>query len=231
MLHNLKKLYGHKLTASDGEIGSIKDFYFDDRHWAVRYLVADTGSWLSKRLVLISPHALGLWDQEGQTLAVNLTRQQIENGPSIESHQPVSRQYEIDYYRYYGWPTYWEGGGVWGMSGFPVVMPLSKLQLAEQRQPHHHAEKHLQSARSVTGYGIHATDGEIGSVEGFIVDEKSWVIAELSVATGHWYAGKEVLIPPQTIKRISYEDSQVFVNLTTHAIRQTADNHVVTPGT
>ena len=115
MLRSVKQLYGDKLGALDGEIGHVKDFYFDDQSWAVRYLVADTGSWLSGRKVLISPHALGSFEQAGKVLRVNLTRKQIENSPPIESHKPVSRQYEEDYYRYYGWPYYWQGDGLWGL--------------------------------------------------------------------------------------------------------------------
>ena len=109
MLRSVKKLFEDKLGASDGEIGHVKDFYFDDQNWAVRYLVADTGSWMPGRLVLISPHAFGNLYQGGKVLLVNLTRQQIENSPSIESHKPVSRQYEEEYHRYYGWPFYWRG--------------------------------------------------------------------------------------------------------------------------
>ena len=121
MLRSIKQLYGDKLGASDGEIGHVKDFYFDDQNWAVRYVVADTGSWLPGRQVLISPHAFGSLHQAGKVLLVNLTRKQIEDSPSIESHKPVSRQYEEEYYRYYGWPYYWEGDGLWGMSGFPIL--------------------------------------------------------------------------------------------------------------
>ena len=53
MLQNIKNLYGDKLAALDGDIGHLKDFYFDDESWAIRYLVADTGSWLTGRLVLL----------------------------------------------------------------------------------------------------------------------------------------------------------------------------------
>ena len=100
MLRSINQLYGDKLGASDGEIGQVKDFYFDDQNWAIRYLVADTGSWLPGRQVLISPHAFGSLYQAGKLLLVNLTRKQIEDSPSIESHKPVSRQYEEEYYRY-----------------------------------------------------------------------------------------------------------------------------------
>ena len=103
MLRSIKQLYGHSLGTAEGEIGTVKDFYFDDQHWAIRYVVVDTGAWLSGRLVLISPHAFGSFYEDGDSLLVNLTRKQIENSPAIETHKPVSRQYEEEYYRYYGW--------------------------------------------------------------------------------------------------------------------------------
>ena len=121
MLHNLKQIRGHKLAASDGAIGHVKDFYFDDKTWAIRYLVADTGKWLPGRQVLLSPHAFGRLDHDGKILAINLTRKQIENSPSIDEHRPVSRQYEQNYYNYYGWPTYWEGDGSSVHAGGPSV--------------------------------------------------------------------------------------------------------------
>jgi hypothetical protein len=121
MLQRIKQLYGEKLGASDGEIGLVKDFYFDDQNWAVRYLVAEAGTWLSSRHVLLAPHAIGEFFEDGKVLRVNLTRKQIEHSPAIESHKPVSRQYEEEYYRYYGWPSYWQGDGLWGMSGFPIL--------------------------------------------------------------------------------------------------------------
>ena len=114
MLQSIEQLYGEKLGASDGEIGQVKDFYFDDQNWAVRYLVADTGTWLTSRQVLITPHAIGRFFEDGKVLPVNLTRKQIENSPAIEWHKPVSRQYEEEYYRHYGWPSYWQGDGLWG---------------------------------------------------------------------------------------------------------------------
>ena len=119
MLRSIKQLYGDELRATDGEIGHIKDFYFDDQNWAVRYVVVDTGTWLSGRLVLISPHVFTNFDLDGVRRGVNLTRKQIENSPDFDSEKPVSRQYEDEYYRYYGWPTYWQGGGLWGIGAFP----------------------------------------------------------------------------------------------------------------
>ena len=214
MLQNTKELYGSKLVASDGDIGHVKDFYFDDKTWVIRYLVADTGSWLTGRLVLLSPHAFGKLDQGTKTLQIKLRKTQIESSPPIESHKPVSRQYDIDYYRYYGWPAYWDGGGMWGFGGYPVVVPPTKEELEGQPQHHHRDDKHLQSTHAVNGYQIQTADGPIGTVSGFMVDDKSWAIRELVAQAGHWYSGKEILIAPGRIDRISYEDSTVFVNLT-----------------
>ncbi|MEO8053096.1 MAG: PRC-barrel domain-containing protein, partial [Acidobacteriota bacterium] len=110
MLRKAKDLSGYKLAASDGEIGKVKEFYFDDQSWTVRYLVADTGGWLSGRQVLISPYALDPANEGRNVIPVDLTKHQIEKSPSLDSNKPVSRQYELEYYPYYGWPGYWGGG-------------------------------------------------------------------------------------------------------------------------
>ena len=235
MFQNIKQLYGKKLGASDGDVGHVADFYFDDKTWAVRYLVADTGSWLPGRQVLLTPHAFGNHafgrsDADVDVLRVNLTRKQIEDSPSIESHRPVSRQYEEEYYTYYGWPAYWEGGGMLGAASFPVVLPPST---PDKLQHHGHNQKddiHLRSTKSVTGYSIQATDGAIGTVNSFMVDGRTWAIREMVVETGHWYAGKEILVLPENIERISYEESTVFVNLKKEDLQQTMGNDVAQAG-
>src|SRR5204862_501986 len=81
MLRSLRQLYGKKLGASDGDIGHVKDFYFNDQQWAIRYVVADTGSWLSGRLVLISPQHLDRISYEESKVFVNVTKQAILEAP------------------------------------------------------------------------------------------------------------------------------------------------------
>jgi len=228
MLQNIKELYGDKLAATDGEIGHVRDFYFDDKSWAIRYAVADTGTWLSTRLVLLSPHAFGPWDRDENLLSIKLTRKQMENSPSIDSHRPVSRQYEEGYYAYYGWPTYWGSGETWGAGGAPVTAPPSTPENRHHRGHNQRDDVHLRSTVAVKGYAIQASDGTIGTVAGFMVDDKTWVIGEMIVEAGHWYAGKEILISTAKIQRISYEDSKVFVHLTKAEIERTA-NHSVVP--
>jgi len=232
MLQSIKHLYGNKLGASDGDIGHVKDFYFDDQNWVIRYLVADTGTWLPGRRVLLAPHAFGSLHQEGKVLCANLTRKQIEDSPSIEAHKPVSRQYEEEYYRYYGWPYYWQGSGLWGMSGFPILeLPAESLSGEPATVSHCHpgegADAHLRSTHTVSGYHVEATDGTIGHVCDFLMDNQSWAIRQLVIKTGHRLSGKEVQILTSTVDRISYDDSAVFVNLTAEAIEQNPVRHLV----
>jgi len=229
MLLNIKTLNGFALAAADGAVGHVKDFYFDDLSWVVRYLVVDTGNWLAGRQVLLTPHALGSVDIERKSLGVKLSQKQIEHSPSIERHQPVSRQFEVDYYRYYGWPAYWDGGALWGLGGYPVVLPPSREELDAQHH-HHRGDKHLNSTQAVNGYAIQTKDGAIGYVTGFVVDDQSWAIRELVVETGHWYAGKEILIPTDRVARISFEESKVFVNLSKSDIEHTAKSTVAHSG-
>ena len=236
MLQSLKRLYRDKLGASDGEIGHINDFYFDDQNWAVRYLVADTGSWLPGRQVLLSPHAFGSSLHEaGKLLLVNLTRKQIEGSPSIDTHKPLSRQYEEEYYRYYGWPYYWQGDGLWGMSGFPIQelppipLPVKSAVAGGPQSPR--ADAHLRSTQSVNGYHLQGSDGIIGHVCDFMMDAQSWAIDQLVIKTGHRLSGKEVQIPSSKVDRISYDKSTVFVNLTQEASGQSSATDLVPVGT
>lgn len=219
MLRSIKQLYGNKLGASDGEIGQVKDFYFDDQNWAIRYLVADTGTWLAKRQVLLSPYSLGRLDQNEKILHVNLTRRQIENSPSIDLHQPVSRQYEEEYHHYFGWPYYWQGEELWGLNGLPVmtipVKPLPRPPVRSSVATSARADVHLRATQAVTGYQLSTSaDGVIGYVCDFMMDAGSWAIGQLVIRTGHRLSGKEILIPTKAVNRISYEESTVFATIT-----------------
>jgi hypothetical protein len=239
MLRSIKQLYGRKLHASDGEIGHVKEFYFDDQKWAVRYAVVDTGPWLLGRQVLIAPHAFGRLDQNTALLLVNLTRQQIENSPPIESHKPVSRQYEEEYFRYYGWPSYWMGEGIWGPNAVPIVSPPPSPRPIVSRPPSplpsevaeesgkalNVNDPHLRSTRAVTGYHLQSSEETIGHITDFMMDDKSWAICQLVVGTDTWFSGKEIVISPSHVDRIHYADSTVFVNLTKEAILQAPEFH------
>lgn len=210
MLQSIHHRFGQTLRASDGEIGHVRDFYFDDKNWTVRYLVADTGRWLAGRLVLISPHAFGHLYPEGEVLLVNLSRQQIEDSPSIEEHQPVSRQHEEEYHRHYGFTYYAESLPLWGLGGYPVIVPPPLPADTKQPAP----ESHLRSAREICGYSVEASDGPVGKVADLTIDGRTWVIRELVVECGHWYSGKKVVVSTDKVSRISYDQSAIYVDST-----------------
>ena len=220
MLHKTKTLEGYKLDSLDGEIGHVQGFYFDDQHWTIRYLVADTGNWLPRRQVLISPYALVAAVEDEKHIAVDLTKKQIENSPSLNSDKPVSRQFEESYYEHYGWPTYWGGTAMWGYSPYIIRdrEQWSKSSLMEKAW-----DPHLRSTHDVSGYFIQAADGEIGHVQDFVIDDETWAIRYLIVATRNWWPGKKVLISPQWIERVSWTESKVFIKLTREAIKHSPE--------
>jgi sporulation protein YlmC with PRC-barrel domain len=216
MLIKAKTLQGYKLGSLDGEIGKVKEFYFDDNHWTIRYLVADTGSWLTGRQVLISPYALVSAVTEQQDITVSLTKKQIENSPSLDRDRPVSQQFEEVYYGYYGWPMYTDGPFMWGPAPYIIRDPEKWKQSGERKKAW---DPHLRSTHEVTGYHIQASDGEIGHVEDFVIDDDTWAIRYLIVATKNWWPGNKVLIAPQWIKEIRWEESKVFLNLSREVVK------------
>jgi hypothetical protein len=225
MLTDINKFYGKKLAAKDGLIGHVRDFYFDDRSWALLYVVADTGSWLPGRQVLLSPHAFANFDENEKRLAVMLHIKQIEDSPSIDEHKPVSRQFEEEYYRYYAWPTYWQGPQMWGMGGSAIVVPPPGI--ASEYVHHTGSEAHLRSTKALNGYKVEATDGTIGHIVGFMMDTKGWAIRDLVIATDPWYLAREAVISLNTVARISYEESKIFVKLTKAQVQKLGEEHAL----
>ncbi len=220
MLIKAETLMGYKLDSLDGEIGQIKEFYFDDRHWTIRYLVAETGNWLTDRQSLISPYALVAANREDQSITVNLTKKQIEESPSLDSDKPVSRQFEEAYYGYYGWPIYWEGPNVWGVYSHLI---RDRQEQDKSTQKVKAWDPHLRSTRDVSSYHIESEDGDIGHVQDFIIDDETWAIRYLIIDTRNWWPGKKVLISPQWIERVSWGELKVFVNLPRETIKQSPE--------
>jgi len=223
MLRSLKELERCVVEATDGGIGSVQDFYFDDESWVVRYLVVDTGEWLAGRKVLISPHSIGGLAADGKSLSASISREQVKNSPAIDPDKPGSRARERGYFAYYGYPYYWDGAGLWGENAHPGMTvggvayadPASEIE-AEREQ---HVNPHLRSCNAVARYYLHASDGEIGHVQGYLIDDKSWAIRFLIVNTSNWWLGHQVLIAPQWIEDVSWLDSTVTTDLTRQAVK------------
>lgn len=232
MLIRMGAMRGEMIHATDGDFGTVDDFFFDDENWAIRYFVVDTGKWIPGRKVLISPISLKMKRRPNE-LATSLSKEQIKNSPDIYTDQPVSRQREAEYLNYYGYSYYWRGPALWGTTAYPFhpgVPPAGGYPdrasgatgsaVQRKTEPLHEAEDtHLRSVAEVTGYYIEATDGEIGHVEDFIVDDSNWVIRYMVVDTVNWWPGKKVVVDPQWIKDVRWIDSRVYVDLTRDRIR------------
>lgn len=230
MMNSVSHLNRSTVTATDGAIGHVKEVYFDDQAWAIRYLVVDTGTWLSGREVLISPYAVRQPLGAEKNIDVALTRQQVEKSPNIDTHLPVSRRHEREYLDYYAYPAYWGGDALWAMSAMPLVPPALQTPL-ETQEERAEIEKdvppedvHLRSSANVTGYDIQASDDSIGHVADFVFDDESWAIRYLVVDTRNWWpGGKKVLVGTHWIEDIDWAARTVQVKLTRAQIKSSPE--------
>lgn len=232
MFSSVSHLKGSSILAVDGELGHVKQVYFDDEAWAIRYLVVDTGPWLSGREVLISPYAVTEPPGDAKQISVSLTRRQVQHSPSVDTHLPVSRQHEAEYLRYYTFPTYWEGEQLWGMDAFPLVpAPLptaveSEAEAAQRERGVPPEDVHLRGSTEVSGYDIQASDDSIGHVQDFLFDDTSWAIRYLVVDTRNWWpGGAKVLLATHWITSIDWADRTVHTSLTREQVRQSPPYH------
>ncbi len=226
MERNIKSLTSYSIAATDGTIGEVDEFYFDDQSYKTRYLIVKTGSWLSGRSVLISPDAVSKQPWKNSIFPVNITKEQVKNSPDIDTDKPVSRQQEIDLYGHYQWQNYWGSGLYAGSSmglGMGIGMPLpvvdeKVLTEADKKDKHSDDDIHLRSTATITGYHIHATDGEIGHVNDFIIDDQTWQLTFVVVDTANWFGGKKVLIPIANIERIEWASDLLYLAIDKAAV-------------
>ncbi|MDQ6679852.1 MAG: PRC-barrel domain-containing protein [Pseudomonadota bacterium] len=234
MLRNVNDLYGFSVAGSDGPIGEVRDCYFDDQAWTVRFFVVETGPWLGGRKVLISAIALHGLHWVDKALSASVTQKQVKNSPDVDTSKPVSRQHEAEQFGYYGYPYYWGEENLWGggprpgtsLAGYGNVglptEPQASSDFVDAQVKLHRArgdDPHLRSCRAIERYHIHATDGDIGHVESLLVDDEAWAIRYLVVNTSDWWLGHQMLVAPPWIADISWLDATVSVDLTRQAVR------------
>jgi uncharacterized protein YrrD len=217
---SINNLLGFTIKGTDGEIGKVEEFYFDDRTSTIRYMVIRTGGWFSENKVLIPPEVFQKAEWESEILSVDLTQEKIKNSPDIDTDKPVSRQQEELMRKYYSWPGYYGYGmyGYWGLGkwGYPAVRGIEEEKEVQKMNATEHAydNSHLRSTHEVTGYDIHATDGDIGKVDDFIIDDTTWEISFLIVGTGNWFSKKKVVFSPEKIKEINWTTGAVIIDTT-----------------
>ncbi|MCA9416134.1 MAG: PRC-barrel domain containing protein [Candidatus Omnitrophica bacterium] len=224
MLRSLNHLFEYEIAALDGTIGSVYDYYFDDKDWKVRYIALDTGNWLPGKRVLVTPDVVWKADWSNHQLHVNLTIDQIENSPSIESKQTVSEKRIKENAGALPWP-YFYGDPIGGAYPAAVILPpLESTVIADdpEKAPAE-PECHLRGVREVENYHIEATDGEIGHLEDFIADDETWTIRYLVVNTANWISGKKVLIDPEWADYFNWADSVVRLDLSREEIKNSPE--------
>ena len=231
MLRSVTEIVGYGLSAEDGDLGSVDDFYFDDDRWTIRYLVAEAGNFWTNHRVLLSPIAFRQHDGATHRFHVALTREKVKNSPGIDLAKPVSRQYEREYYQYYGWPAYWgpPGGPGWGEGPFPSSPVGSPPAEGDRVALEESGDPHLRSVREVSGYHIVGVDGELGHVADFIVEDETWAIRYLVVDTSNWWMGKKVLVAPLWATAVDWSRREVHLALTRESIKACPDWNPETP--
>jgi uncharacterized protein YrrD len=229
MHSNINSLIGYDMGATDGEIGKVTEFYFDDSNWTIRYLIVKTGSWLLGHEVLISPGAVIKKSSTQETFPVNLTKEQVRTSPDIDTNKPVSRQQEIELYGHYPWQPYWGSGfyagGLWEASNTSSVIDEKITNSPDDKGKIADDDQHLRSTKEITGYNIHAIDGEIGYIKDFIIDDQTWKLLYLVVNTHKWFGGKKVLIEVSHIRQVEWDKSKVFVNITVDSVKNSEAYH------
>lgn len=199
------EIEGYGISATDGLIGSVQDWLFDDHDWIVRWVVVDTGTWLPGKKIVLPASVCEAPDMKRRVIRAPLTRAQVEQSPSLDEHAPVSRQNESDVYNYYGWTPYWTPAYM-----APAPPPITP----PAESPAERGDPRLRSVNEVTGYYIRASDGDIGHVEELLIDDVDWTVRYLVIDTRNWLPGKAVLVSPQSVGAINWSDEQVEVNLT-----------------
>jgi len=222
MLRVVSVLKGYAVDASDGRIGTVADFLFDDQTWKLRWLVADVGTWWTGQKVLIHPSAIAGIDHELRELDLSLTKERIKGSPDAREDVPVSRQIENKLNSYYGWDPLWAGSSYFGAGAMasPLLSPpLLGQPSADASVGLDEGDPHLRSVTTVIGCHIHARDGNIGHLENFMVDDATWTIDYLIVDTKNWWLGKHVLLSPHAVKDISYLDHEIRLKVSRDQVK------------
>ena len=215
MIISSKQLTHFSIHALDDKVGGIRDILFDDETFTVRYLVADTNTWLPlSRKVVISPISVKQLDEDSESVHINMTVDTLKNSPSIDEHKPVSREYEENLFKYFGYGYYWIGPGAWGEFAHPnELVELQRAEESETETPKK-STNHLRAVGEVGGYEVATTTDNVGHISNFVIDPESWKIIMLVVDTNNWLpGGKHLALLPSDIESIDWAAHSVVVNL------------------
>ncbi len=221
MNYSLSNSVDFIVRATDGDVGKVGHYYFDDLTWSIRYMAVKTKGGHPGRSVLVPRDAIGKLDWAKRVIPVNRTMTQIFDSPNIEIDEPVSREHENELFKYYSWPGYWGGSFYVPFEYGVAVPPTPDDETAEESAAARmrKADPHLRSTREITGCHVDATDGAIGRIEDFLVDD-TWFIRYLVVNTRKWLSNRRVLVSPQWLKEVDWTARKVCADLTQDEIKK-----------
>ncbi len=222
-------LRGTRIKTKDGHIGKTDEFYFDEKSWAVRYMVVIYGVVPHSRKLISPPSLVG---PQPDGFAVDLTTEQIRNSPDIDEDKPLSRQKEEELHTYYGWSNYWSypaytnayGVPLYPGFGFayPYSMPLQtdrEMSGREMPETLTNEENTLRSTNEVIGYEAMSRDDKIGSVEDFLIDDQAWAFRYTIIDTGRVFPGKKVIVASYWTESIDWLSRTVNFDVETDYVR------------
>jgi hypothetical protein len=230
MLRSLKELESYEIGASEGSIGCVKAFYFDDIDWIIRYLYLDAGTWLSSQRVLLSPESIRREILEQKGLLVTGAGEPGGKISDLDADESNRQREEMPYLGYYGYRYHWTGKGLRGESDYPGMLikgvgygdsggEYRPAQDAHDGQVSDDAgfkrgDPRLQNARRIVGYRVQASDGDLGRVQELLIDDKTWAIRFMVVEAGDWWRGHRLLIAPHWIHAADWVDECISLDLT-----------------
>lgn len=222
-------LKNYTIQASDGDIGSVSEFYFDEEHFYLRYLVVNTENFLFRNLVLVSPISFTNINFEEKIIKLKITKKELEDSPGLDSVDVISRKYEKDYNNHFAWPYYWSAENSASAIG-PYGMPwgyYNQLGRAPRRTGEVNSDlvrntddSNLRSSREVRSYSVKGIGNEeFGHIQGFILDPNTLALKFVIIDTIHFLPSKHVLLRPEWIEEISWESKTVEFSFSKELIK------------
>lgn len=220
MMVSYKQIKHFSIHATDSDIGGVRDVLFDDNSFVVRYLVADTNTWLPlSRKVVLSPISVTAIKHEEGIVEISMSSQMLKDSPSIDEHKPVSREYEETLFRYFGYGYYWIGPGAWGDFAHPTHLADPEAAALERQEMSQVSENHLRACGEINGYEVATTEDNVGHICDFVFDTKVWSIQLLVVDTHNWLpGGKKLALLPCDVEKIDWSSHNVRVKLSKEAL-------------
>ncbi|ASJ70798.1 PRC-barrel domain-containing protein [Granulosicoccus antarcticus] len=217
----------YEVSSSTENIGRIHDVYLDDQSWKVRWFVVETGHWFSSNKVLLDPRKVLEVSPETRNITVSASKESIQNAPSAEQHPPVSDQNEQKYnYIVTNHDTLLFTGYAGAMMPPTLVERAQTATSAEQElqdSVRQSSDRHLRSASELDGYTVSAIDDTLGPLSDLVINSESWTIDLLALDTSKWLPGRTVVISPQSVDKISWDERKLMVKMDKETIEQSPE--------